>query len=69
MQTIDFDYQRITADFYSLKHSFLDLLDGINTSDISVAQQMASHRSDKITGIYAVGRARRKNEFLKTIQV
>lgn len=59
-------YQAITADFYSMKHSFLDLLDEVSTE---TAQQMAAHRSDKITKVYAVGNQKRKNERLKKLSV
>lgn len=66
----DFDYESITADFYAGKHTFLDLLDSINNTEINTAQGMGSHRSEKIThGVYTTGRTKRKNEILKQISV
>lgn len=66
----DFEYKSITADFYAGKHTFLDLLDSINDTQINTAQGMGSHRSDKIThGVYTTGRTKRKNEILKQISV
>jgi integrase len=66
----DFDYESITADFYAGKHTFLDLLDSINDTEINTAKEIASHQSDKIThGVYTTGRTKRKNEILKQISV
>ena len=61
------DYELITADFYSMKHTFLDLLDEVHAEN--TAQEMAAHRSGKITKVYAVGSVKRKNERLKQISV
>lgn len=59
------DYESITADFYAMKHTFLDLLDSMNQD----AMGMASHRKDNTTKIYTAGRERRKNESLKSIRI
>lgn len=63
----------VTEDFYALKHLFLDKLDKISNEtpviDINFAQQMANHRSNRTTGIYAVGRKQRANEILKQIKI
>lgn len=57
---------RITADFYTLKHRFIDKLDQLEDG---TAKDMANHKSDKMTGVYATGRTSRKNEKLKNIRV
>lgn len=59
----------ITADFYSLKHLFLDKLD--SSSDIeNVSMLMASHTSPAITNkVYLVGKKQRELDQLKTIRV
>lgn len=59
----------ITADFYSLKHLFLDKLD--RTVDIeNVSMLMASHTSPTITNkVYLVGKKQRELDQLKTIRV
>jgi len=53
----------ITADFYSLKHSFLDSL------EIEKAMKMASHTTSKTTSIYQVNKEKRDREMLKQIDV
>lgn len=69
----DFEYESITADFYSMKHTFLDLLDSLqdeNDNSINTAKEIANHRTDKIThGVYTTGRVKRKNEILKKLKV
>lgn len=64
---------KITEDFYSLKHLFLDKLDQISNSspvvDLNLAQGAASHKSNRTTGIYAVGRRSRAVEYLKTVKI
>lgn len=64
----------ITADFYALKHLFLDKLDSqqyeINNAHENLAQTMASHRSPNITNrVYLVNKKKRERDFLKTIKV
>lgn len=54
---------KVTADFYSLKHSLLDSL----PSDI--AQQMASHTNARTTAIYQVNKEKRQREFLKDLDL
>lgn len=54
---------KITADFYSLKHSFLDSL------PIEVAQKIASHSSSRTTEIYQVTRDKKLREMLKNLDV
>lgn len=56
----------ITADFYTLKHRFIDKLDQLEDG---TAQIFANHKSDKMTGVYATGRTSRKNDKLKTLRV
>jgi integrase len=65
----DFYYNRITADFYSMKHTFLDLLDDLNNGDLTNAKAISSHTSENTTKIYTSGRTKRNNEHLKTIKV
>lgn len=57
---------KVTADFYTLKHKFIDELDA---REDGTAQTFANHKSDKITGVYATGRAARKNDKLKKIKL
>lgn len=72
------DYERITADFYSMKHTFLDLLDELQNDgdlhsidvEMNVAQIMGSHRTPKITNkVYTTGKTKRENERMKKIRV
>lgn len=64
---------KITEDFYALKHLFLDKLDELYSEspiiDTNFAQLMASHRSNRTTSIYTIGRKKRINEYLKTIKI
>ncbi len=64
---------KITEDFYSLKHLFLDKLDKLSTEapiiDINLAQGAASHKSNRTTGIYTVGRKNRAVEQLKKLKL
>jgi integrase len=50
---------KITADFYALKHSFLDSL------PTDKAQMIASHTNSKTTSIYQVNQDKRNREILK----
>ncbi len=61
---------KITADFYSLKHLFLDRLDK-NVNDIeNVSMLMASHTTPTITNkVYLVGKKQRQLDQLKNIRV
>lgn len=54
---------KITADFYSLKHSFLDSLDP------ETAQKMAAHTNAATTAIYQVTREKRDRERLKELDI
>jgi integrase len=54
---------KITADFYSLKHSLLDVLPE------DVAMQMASHTNSKTTSLYRVNAEKRKREELKKLSI
>lgn len=54
---------KVTADFYAMKHSFLDSLDE------DVAQKMASHTNSKTTSIYRVNQNKRDREALKELDV
>lgn len=64
---------KITADFYTLKHRFIDQLDALHSNapiiPLNPAKAMASHKSDKMTAVYATGRTSRKNEELKNIRI
>ncbi|WP_339697295.1 tyrosine-type recombinase/integrase [uncultured Marixanthomonas sp.] len=53
----------VTADFYSLKHSFLDSL------PLDVARQIASHTNSKTTELYRVNSEKRKREQLKNLNL
>ena len=64
----------ITADFYTLKHRFIDQLDAMSAAAPIIplrnpAQEMAGHKSDKMTDVYAHGRASRERELLKKIKL
>ena len=66
---------KITADFYTHKHNFLDKIDEMHESAKVIpissenpAKILANHKSDKMTGVYAIGRSKRKNEALKKIK-
>lgn len=59
----------ITADFYTLKHLFLDLVDEQNTSDYDQAKGMASHRTSSMTDVYRTGKKKRELEKLKQINM
>ncbi|MCJ7932256.1 MAG: hypothetical protein MUW56_01130 [Chryseobacterium sp.] len=62
---------KVTADFYTHKHLFLDILDEMSDNKLkeveSPAQRMANHTKDETTGIYTTGRRNRKNKDLKEI--
>ncbi|NAW49890.1 hypothetical protein GNY06_00230, partial [Elizabethkingia argentiflava] len=45
---------KVTEDFYSLKHLFLDKLDQASDEEINLAKIAASHRTDSITKVYTV---------------
>lgn len=59
----------ITADFYSLKHLFLDELDKASNSALNLSKEMASHTTNVTETAYLFGREKRKNEILKKIQL
>lgn len=62
--------KEITADFYALKHLFLDKIDSQNASGNNYAQSLASHRSSAITNsVYLVNKKKREREALKKIRV
>jgi site-specific recombinase XerC len=64
-------YSKITADFYSLKHLFLDELDRV-TSDtpvLNLSKELACHTTNITERTYLVGKADRKNEILKNIDI
>jgi integrase len=61
------DKYNITADFYALKHLFLDELDKSTT--LSISKNMANHTTDITEKVYLVGRESRKNEVLKNINI
>ncbi|MEE6129678.1 hypothetical protein V2E39_19925 [Chryseobacterium arthrosphaerae] len=64
---------KVTADFYTHKHLFLDILDEMSNNKLkeidSPAQRMANHTTNATTGIYTTGRESRKIRDLKEIIV
>ena len=59
---------KVTEDFYSLKHYFLDKLD--ETQNIKFSQVMGSHKSDKTTANhYTVNREKRTRNELKKLNI
>ena len=54
---------KVTADFYSLKHSFLDTLPE------EMARLLASHTSSTTTAIYRVNEEKRNLELLKNMKL
>ncbi|WP_300684964.1 tyrosine-type recombinase/integrase [Chryseobacterium sp.] len=62
---------KVTADFYTHKHLFIDILDEMSENKLkeieAPAQRMANHSKDSTTGIYATKRTKRKNKDLKEI--
>lgn len=76
----DTNYNLITADFYSLKHLFLDELDRIASEKMKLAGKlmrseedlskfMAGHTTDVTERVYLFGREGRKNDVLKNTSV
>ena len=63
------DKYNITADFYALKHLFLDELDKASNPVMNLSKGMASHQTNVTEKVYLVGREKRKNEVLKNIQL
>ncbi|WP_139326095.1 MULTISPECIES: phage integrase family protein [Chryseobacterium] len=66
---------KVTENFYSWKHLFLDKLDQLQNSQeapiipINLAQGMASHLSPETTKKYTVGKSDRNKEYLKKISI
>lgn len=63
------DKYNVTADFYSLKHLFLDELDKATSESSMLSKGMASHETDVTEKVYLIGRNGRKNEALKNIEI
>lgn len=60
----------ITADFYSLKHKFLDLLDEVYQGTENIAKWHAAHTSDAMTNkVYLQTKKKRANEALKNLDI
>lgn len=59
----------VTADFYALKHLFLDELDKASDAEMNLSKGMASHETNVTEKVYLVGRNNRKNEALKKINI
>jgi integrase len=58
----------ISEDFYSLKHKFLDYIDGNSLSSENLASIHASHTSNKITNsVYLVNKKQREIDKLKKL--
>ena len=66
-----FVYSKITTDFYSLKHLFLDELDRITSSIpiFELSKELACHTTNITERTYLVGKQNRKNEILKNIDI
>lgn len=64
---------KVTEDFYTLKHLFLDILDEMHTAPIipisGPAQRMAGHTTESTTDIYTKGKTARKNNDLKRLMI
>ncbi|PIF44277.1 hypothetical protein CLU96_1218 [Chryseobacterium sp. 52] len=64
---------KVTADFYTHKHLFLDILDEMSNNRLkdieSPAKRMANHTTDNTTSVYTTGRKTRKNRDLKNLVV
>jgi integrase len=73
LETNDTDFKSITADFYSLKHLFLDEIDRITNElsfqNLNFAKGLASHTTGVTETVYLTGRENRKNEVLKNMQI
>ncbi|MDI6034604.1 tyrosine-type recombinase/integrase [Flavobacterium sp. LB2P84] len=63
------DKYNVTADFYALKHLFLDELDKATSESSMLSKGMASHETDVTEKVYLIGRNSRKNEALKNIKI
>jgi integrase len=63
------DKHSVTADFYSLKHLFLDELDRASNTSLSLSKGMANHQTNITETVYLVGRESRKNEALKELDI
>lgn len=66
--------KNVTADFYALKHLFLDKLDAMQNENRNIpenaAQTLASHTTSKITNsVYLINKKKRERDALKTIKV
>lgn len=64
---------KVTEDFYSLKHLFLDILDEMQFTPIipiaGKAQRMAGHTTESTTDIYTTKKVDRKNNDLKRLMI
>ncbi len=67
----DEKYVPVTADFYALKHLFLDELDKYSYGQHSgLSSKLASHTTDNVTNaVYLVSKKQRANEVLKNIDI
>lgn len=63
------DKLNVTADFYALKHLFLDELDKASETSQNLSKGMASHTTNVTETVYLVGREKRKNEVLKKMNI
>lgn len=75
LQEGDKEFEAVTADFYAMKHVFLDLLDSINHEqkgghEINTPQIMGGHRNERTTHkFYTTGKKKRNNQVLKELDV
>jgi site-specific recombinase XerC len=69
LESGDKSFDKITADFYSLKHLFLDELDRLSNSASNLSKTMASHTTNVTETNYLFGREGRKNEALKNLHI
>lgn len=63
------DKYNVTADFYALKHLFLDEIDKATSESSMLSKGMANHETDVTEKVYLIGRNGRKNEALKNIKI
>lgn len=63
------DKYNVSADFYALKHLFLDELDRASDVSLNLSKGMANHQTNVTETVYLVGREGRKNEALKNIEI
>ncbi|TWP27422.1 hypothetical protein ETU09_07140 [Apibacter muscae] len=60
----------VTADFYSLKHLFLDKVDASSENYENISSRLASHTTPNITNsVYLINKKKREREKLKNLKI